>query len=329
MNLSEKSQKLIEKATKKHPNLKLSVGIYHKGETTLKLFDKTGEIPYESHFYEIGSITKVFTTSLLAKFLAEGAMSLEDSIGKYFPTLEAGLVLPTIEELATHTSGYNDNDDVAWREALPLMFEVLFKGDGTRAMELLTMDREEMLRRLSQAKLKNRGKKWAYSNFGMALLGQALAEVAGISYRELMQNYVLELGLRQTFIGTDVEGMMPGYNMKGKPAPNFDWKNNLYAPAGALTSNVEDIVAFGKLHLMGTPDYLNLTHEVTTFQKDMGLGWWLDKKHPSRFYHGGNTPGYSSQLTIDKEKDAVVVLLSNVYVYKEREALVESILAGL
>ena len=89
------------------------------------------------------------------------------------------------------------------------------------------------------------------------------------------------------------------------------------------------MLEFGKLHLMGTPDYLKLTHEATTFQKDMGLGWWLDKKHPSRFYHGGNTPGYSSQLTIDKEKDAVVVLLSNVYVYKEREALVESILAGL
>lgn len=333
MNISEKSQKLIQKATKNHPNMKLTVAVYHKGQSEFKLFDKTGEIPYHSYFYEIGSITKVFTTSVLAKFVQIGKMHLDDSVANYFPELQQTQGLPTLKELATHTSGLNDWKNVNWKDGAKIVLNLLFKGDATQAMELLKMDRGQMLDEITHANLKKKGK-WKYSNFGMALLGQAIAEVAGKSYSELMEDFFLELDLHETFMESEVDGMLQGFNMKGKPVANWmlEEGRDLYEPAGAVTSNAEDLLAFGKHHLAENPNYLKMTHEPCNLKSphsDMGLGWWIDKKKPAIIYHGGNTQGYASMLALDKEKEAVVVLLSNVYYYAQREKLFEDILENL
>jgi len=76
MTFSDKTKELITNATKDRPHIKFTVAVLHEGETTYRLFDSTGEIPYESHLYETGSIGKVFTASLLAKFLQEGKVNL-------------------------------------------------------------------------------------------------------------------------------------------------------------------------------------------------------------------------------------------------------------
>ena len=106
MNISEQANKLIQKVMKDYPHTKLTIGVLHQGKTMFKLFDNSGEIPYESHLYEIASISKVFTTSLFAKYLQEGKMNLNDSIAKYIPELEDERYHPTLRSLATHTSGY-------------------------------------------------------------------------------------------------------------------------------------------------------------------------------------------------------------------------------
>ena len=62
-------------------------------------------LPQEEHIYEIGSITKTFTSSLLSKAISEGKVSLDDSIDTYLD-LQKKDYYPTIQRLVTHTSGY-------------------------------------------------------------------------------------------------------------------------------------------------------------------------------------------------------------------------------
>ena len=106
MKVNRKAQEHINKLMIENPNTILTIGYLHNGEKSFKLFDATGEIPYKNYAYEIDSISKVFATSLLAKYLQDGKMDLNDSVTKYIPELEEDKYYPTLKRLDTHTAGY-------------------------------------------------------------------------------------------------------------------------------------------------------------------------------------------------------------------------------
>ena len=112
--LSQELLTLIEKECKGRKHLKLTIGTLINGEKNIQVFNETGEIPNEDHTYEIGSITKTFTGTLLAKYVYEEKMSLEDSISKYVDGLDGNAYYPTIKRLATHTSGYGYYPFTLW-----------------------------------------------------------------------------------------------------------------------------------------------------------------------------------------------------------------------
>ena len=88
----------------KEPHLALSLCITTRLGDQMCFFSR-GEAPHARTLYEIGSITKVYVASLLAKLVHEGKIRLEDSISDYFD-LPDHRSYPTILDLATHTSGY-------------------------------------------------------------------------------------------------------------------------------------------------------------------------------------------------------------------------------
>ena len=103
-------------------------------------------------------------------------------------------------------------------------------------------------------------------------------------------------------------------------------------PAGNISSNAEDLLAFAKMNIENSPNYLELCHtryDMRSKHSDMGLGWWIDYKNPSIYYHGGNVDGFASMLAFDKRKKNAVVLLTNVSYYKGREKLFMEILNNL
>lgn len=103
--LGPEFQTFIEKACKGKNHIKLTVASLVNGEKTVQAFGANGEIPNENDTYEIGSITKTFTTSLLAKYVHEGKMALDDPISKYVEGLDDAYY-PTLRRLASHTAGY-------------------------------------------------------------------------------------------------------------------------------------------------------------------------------------------------------------------------------
>jgi Beta-lactamase len=129
-----------------------------------------GDAPADGRF-EIGSVAKTMTAALLALLPADGALSLDDELGRWLSAGPNGGI--TLRQLATHTSG------------LPRL---------APTMDLSTVDpanpyagfgferAEEGLRQATAAA----GGPWLYSNFGYHLLGLVLERASGQSYQALL-----------------------------------------------------------------------------------------------------------------------------------------------
>src|SRR6185312_474124 len=127
--------------------------------------------------FEIGSITKVFTALLAADMAQRGELELDDPVQKYLP---AAVKMPqrngkqiTLIDLATHTSG------------LPRMPENFRPKDPNNPYADYTV--EALYSFLTSYELhRDIGIKYLYSNLGFGLLGQALAQRAGVDYEKLV-----------------------------------------------------------------------------------------------------------------------------------------------
>jgi D-alanyl-D-alanine-carboxypeptidase/D-alanyl-D-alanine-endopeptidase len=155
---------------------------------------KSHNIPVnENTLFDIGSITKTFTTLLLADMVEQGIVNLTDPVEKYLP---ASVKVPefnghkiTFEDLATHTSGLPEMPSNIW----------LNKKVGTFNPHY---NASLLYQGLSNTKLtREPGTKFQYSSFGIGLLGHILSLKAGVPYEQLVKDRILNvLGMNDTKI---------------------------------------------------------------------------------------------------------------------------------
>ena len=334
MKINEQANELIKKLMNKHPHTLLTIGVLHKGKTSFKLFDASGEIPYKKHLYEMGSIGKTFTTSLLVKYVSEGKMNLDDSVAKYIPELDDEKYYPTLKRLATHTAGYPIDYEADVKVIMHLIWKYWIKREQPIIQDNMTVSKEKVICLAQKRKLKDEDYPWVYSNFGIALLGLALSNVAEKAFLITMTEYIQqELKLENTFVGTNYDHLVQGYDMKNQEIiPWLVTTEDQYIPVGGgMISTAEDLLEYARLNLDETPSYLTLGHEYyasggkASGNMDMALGWWLNMREKI-WWHGGNTSGFATSLAFTKEKEFAVVVLANIQEYKEREPLANAIL---
>ena len=161
--------------------------------------------------FEIGSVTKVFTSLLLADMVQRGEVALTDPVAKYLPP---GVKVPqrngrqiTLEDLATHTSG------------LPRLPSNLKPKDAANPYADYTV--AQMYEFLASYELpRDIGTKYEYSNLGGGLLGHALALRAGQDYESLVRSRITApLGMKDTSIA-----LSPA--MKARLAAGYDGQLN-------------------------------------------------------------------------------------------------------
>jgi CubicO group peptidase (beta-lactamase class C family) len=223
-------------------NAGMVVGILRGGDQWVAgygSFDAGQQPPDEDAIFEIGSVTKVFTTLVLAEMVLRGEVALDDPAQKYLPST---LQMPkwrgqeiTLFHLATHTS------------SLPRLPGNLWKTMKDRANPYANYQVSDMYEFLSGYKLKRPiGSRVEYSNLGMGLLGHILGLVAGKSYEELVTECILRpLGMKNTSItlSPDQEGRLaPGHTSRGKVTTN--WDIPALAGCGALRSTAGDVLRF-------------------------------------------------------------------------------------
>lgn len=98
----------------KRENLALTIGVVDRGHHYIQGFGKLSNtapaLPNAGTIYEIGSVTKVFTVTVLAKLVNDGNVELDAPIRLYLPVEVINQLNPavqsiTLQQLATHTSG--------------------------------------------------------------------------------------------------------------------------------------------------------------------------------------------------------------------------------
>src|SRR5438105_7144043 len=223
-------------------NAGIMIGVLRGGERRVGgygVLDAGRQPPDEHTIFEIGSVTKVFTTLLLADMVLRGEVALNDPAQKFLPD---AVHLPTwrgqqimLLHLATHTS------------SLPRLPSNLWKTVKDQANPYANYQVSDMYEFLSDCKLKRPiGSREEYSNLGMGLLGHVLGLVAGKSYEELVRERILRpLGMTDTSITLSADQqarLAPGHTSDGKVTVN--WDTPALPGCGALRSNVNDVLTF-------------------------------------------------------------------------------------
>ena len=320
--LSSKLQTFIEQQCKGKTHIKLTVGVLHGDEQFIQTFGANGEVPDESYVYEIGSITKTFTASLLAKYISEGKMSLDDSIAKYIDGLDNGYY-PTIERLATHTAGYGYLPATIWDGIRMLLLAPLFgsRGGGV-CPDNLKIDEERMVKLLLENKKEDKDYPWAYSNFGIGLLGIAIGKISGCGYRDTMNEFLAnDLEMPNSYTGIRSDKNLRAYNKKNKNIGNWDFSDTMIAPAGDISSTAADMLLYARKQMNEELPYLGSTHhKYATINKqvDCGLAWLLWKDDNQIIAHNGGTGGFDSLLMISKRNKRAYVVLSNYLINQNK-----------
>ena len=268
----------------------------------------------ERTVFEIGSITKVFTSLLLADQVLAGAVRLDEPLQDLYPELR----IPvrgrpvTLVDLATHTSGFP-------RLPKGLVPQALRHGDDPYAR--FTAD--DVAAALEGVRLKREpGLKVRYSNFGAAVLGNALARRAGATYAELLATRVTgPLGLTDTVIEVrpDQEARRAqGHKARRRPTP--DWSMPTLPGMGALHSTAADLGRFvaAQLDPESTPlgTAIRMTQEARAGRERLrtGLGWLvtpLGRSGHTAHLHNGGTGGARSFAAYVLNRGVGVVLLTN------------------
>lgn len=293
----------------------LIIGVMNKGQITTYSYGETikgnHKLPNADNFFEIGSITKTFTSTLLAWYVNEGKVSLTDPVTKYLPDSVAAnpeLKSITLLNLSNHTSGLDRIPDNLISHA----------SDALNPYKDYT--RQLLFSYLKTCKLNSKpGEKYAYSNLAVGLLGTILESVSGESFEQMVISIICKpLGMYST--GQFLNPLMAPrfvqvYNQGGQLTPAWDF--DALAPCGALRSTLNDMLRYTKANLHPGTDELSkaidLTHKVT-FNNDVkiGLAWHIIKVSGMGYYfHNGGTNGSSSFLAFNSDKDIAIVVLSN------------------
>lgn len=268
--------------------------------------------------FEIGSVTKVFTALLFAESERAGKVRRDDPVAKYLlppdDKGQAALAKITLLSLTTHTSGL---------PRLPADFPLLRGAiSGNPYAKLKRADLVASLK--SEGPRATGGQKVAYSNFGAALLGEALGTAWQTSYPEALREHVLvPLGLSATSLarpGTPAaRELAPGHSESGAPTTN--WEFDAYAPCGAVRSTPRDLAKFLQAALGDEKAPLHAAFAATTVVQraveemggSIGLGWFItaDEKRPI-VWHNGGTGGYRAFVGFTRaDGGAAVAVLTN------------------
>jgi serine-type D-Ala-D-Ala carboxypeptidase/endopeptidase len=287
--------------------------------------------------FAIGSITKVFTTILLADMVNRGLVNLDDPIQQYLPT---SIKVPTfkgqkitLENLATHTSGlsefpsshcvsnFNGTDD----DEDSIQARVFFiECDKNYTFDQLYQD-------LSNTTLiREPGLKFEYSTFGISLLGHILALKSGMPYDRLLEERILNvLGMNNTsIILSDVQkSRLAIGHLNGQELPFWNASRPI-APAGGLHSSVADMLKFASANLGLIDTKINdamkeshiIIHDSSlgkAFSNDytayVSLGWIIATDFGTQIVeHNGETAdGYNSFIALNPSKERGIVIIAS------------------
>ncbi len=303
---------LIFKHTKIFPNnTQLAFALIKNGKTQFYGVEKRNDtifsIKNHNNAFEVGSISKVFTSVLLADMVLDNTISLDSDINQYYDFQFNKNQKITFKALANHTSGM---------PRMPSDFELDFNNPDP----FTSYTEKKLLHYLANALelTQNQAPKYAYSNVGAGLLGYTLSKIKKKSLINLLQeNIFSKYNMTNSTIGSKnvTTHLVQGLNADGQPTSN--WNFGPLSGAGAIISTAEDLSKFAIAQFQENDSILHLartkTHTMSE-KSSIGLGWHIKSNTPNEkwFWHNGGTGGYTSCMVVNTVNKNGVIILSNV-----------------
>jgi len=309
MNIQNLLQEYIEDSSA----VGTAVAIIDDGRVSFYTYGKKSvsgnDLIYEDTIFEIGSVTKVFTTLLLADMSARGDLHLDDPIEKHLP----GIKIPeldgkkiTLRHLASHTSG------------IPRMPDNFSPKDPSNPYQDYTIDRLfEYLESCTLTRVP--GESFEYSNLGMGLLGHILSIRSGKSYEEMVKDLISsKLNMPNTSISLTskmTSNFASGHHLAQEVSY---WDIPGLAGAGALRSNIKDMANFlaanmneaNPVHALFDQCHQQQYSPMPAFA--VGLGWMLSTSNQANLiWHNGGTGGFRSYIGFNPQLKRGIAILSN------------------
>ena len=265
----------------------------------------------EDTAFQIGSLTKTFTATLLADLVSKGDVRLDDPLSEYFP---ASLRIPayhgqpiTLLNLAEQNSGL---------PRLPANLEI--KNPADPYASYTASDLESFLSHYEMSRPP--GARYEYSNLGVSLLGMALSNRLRVPYAALLQSNVLApIGMRETgFAPASAAHLMPGFAADLTPAQ--PWTGEFLAPAGGLFSTMRDMLLYLKANLDAPKGPLGAAMDSAAQPRALtdgppfvkiGLIWNINTFNGNT-WHDGQTGGYHALMLFNRAQQRGVILMVNV-----------------
>ncbi|WP_432882695.1 serine hydrolase domain-containing protein [Kribbella sp. CA-245084] len=305
----------------KHDVPAASIAVFADGEVSTAaagvLNQNTGVEATVDSVFQVGSITKLWTTTLIMQLVGEGRVDLDHPVREYLPDFkladEPTAAAVTPRHLLTHTSGFSGD-----------AFIPTSRGDD--GVELFVRD---VVPGLAQEVPLGAG--FSYNNAGFVVLGRIAEVLRGKPFHELIREHIavpLELGHVATipdealFYRAAVGHVSPKPGAPLEVAPVWSLVHGM-APAGSLlTMSASDLISFGRAFLDATLLDRATIDRLWEAQVDvpptggdlhqLGLGWMIfDSEHGPYYGHDGGTVGQAAFFRLVPDRGVAVALLTN------------------
>lgn len=251
--------------------------------------------------YHIGSITKVFTATMIFQLIDEGKLSLDTSLAKYYPEVKNAKKI-TVSMLLSHRSGIHNFTNTP--EYQQYMTQPKTKAEMVSLIEDLHSDF-------------NPDSRASYSNSAYVLLGFILEDITQDTYaNQLQKRIATKLNLSRTVYGGpinvgDNQAKSYTHNAKGwSPATVTDM--SIPHGAGAIISTPTEVAKFLSSLLTGKLVSADSLAKMKELNQGFGRGLFqfpfYDK---TAFGHTGGIDGFSSQTGYFAADDVAFALTAN------------------
>ena len=267
----------------------------------------------EQSIFEVGSITKSFTASLISILESKNFLSFDDKVNDLLdsPYKNPRLAEITVNDLLIHHSG------------LPKLPKYIGSKQKDPQNPYADYTKTDLLDFYSSFIPEDK-REFIYSHVNYGLLEIIIENVTSSDYGTALSTFLLDpLKMNNTFIHKteDSESSITyGFDRAGRQTKNWDFAS--FGASEGIKSNLEDLVLFTRAHLGSTDsafsDIFAVNHqpEVQTHYNERifaGKGWHVfnQKKNFNIITHSGKTYGHRAYISFIKETKTAVIILSN------------------
>ena len=304
MNLPLKIEKVIARYLK-YKATKLAIGVVLDSKTyVLTYHNQKLESNTPNDYYDIGSLSKIFTSLLLIQMVSEGKLSLSDNVEQYLSLPEGHYW--TIGDLLKHRCDF-------WHlTPYQIVLKSLLKSPYEKRNIYQNITEKEVLKEAIRRKKHINKRRYGYSDFSTALLTLTIQEIQHNSFTSEMNAFIRQaFNLNNTKCAIDNSLSRESFigNKQVKP---WEWnEDNPYVLGGGIVSTIDDMTSFVK-QLIDRQDesFIKASFKCDKEDEKHNLTWFLSKRKTS-FWHVGGAGTFRSSMIINPKRRVGIVVLGN------------------